>query len=283
MIISVASGKGGTGKTSFAVALAQAIDKPVTLKDCDVEEPNCSFFFKDGNKTYASFSVPVPVIDETKCIGCGKCSAVCEFNAITVIAGKAMIFPELCHSCGGCILACQSDALAEDPFVIGEISQSKQGLVTLVEGRLKIGHAMSPPLIKGVKAVETNNPITIIDAPPGTSCPFVTTVKGSDFTILVTEPTPFGLHDLTLAVATIRTLGVPFGVVVNRIDSIENNVTEYCQREGIALLLQIPESMEVAQAYSRGISFLHATTIPFITERVRDVYRKIVMLTGAAS
>lgn len=265
MTIAVASGKGGTGKTTVSVALARSCASPVTLLDCDVEEPNAALFLGGGigatggaaaGETRESpVTVPVPVIDEAACTACGACAKVCEFKAIVHIGSTVMIFPELCHSCGGCALACPSGAIREEASPIGTLTESSTEGINLVQGLLSIGHAMSPPVIRAVKrrGRELASPLTIIDSPPGTSCPMNTAVSGADGVVLVTEPTPFGLHDLTLAVKGMRKTGMPFGVVINRSDSGDNRVEAWCEREGIKVFLKIPEDRRIAEGYSSGI------------------------------
>jgi MinD superfamily P-loop ATPase len=258
MQIAIASGKGGTGKTTIAVALAQSWDGPVQLLDCDVEEPNAALFMSLENSTEQTVSVPVPVVDLLRCTDCGLCAEICQFNALAVAGKTVLVFDELCHSCGGCARICPEQAITEQPRRIGKIRTGQIGTIRLTEGRLDIGRAMVPPLIRAVKkSVDPKLPV-LIDCPPGTSCPMITAIKGSDFVILVTEPTPFGLHDLTLAVETVRLLNLPFGVLINRSDAGDNRVVEYCKNENIRLLLQIPESRKIAEAYSRGESILSA-------------------------
>ena len=258
MQIAIASGKGGTGKTTLSIALAQAWDGPVQLLDCDVEAPNASIFLSLENSSEQAVTVPIPVVDSSRCTGCGKCAAICEFNALAVAGTSVLVFEELCHSCGGCARICPEGAITEQPRKIGAIRTGKIGTIQLTEGRLDIGRAMAPPLIRAVKKSADLKLPVLIDCPPGTSCPMITAVKNSDYVILVTEPTPFGLHDLTLAVETIRLLKIPFGVIINRSDSGDDRVVEYCEKENIHLLLQIPESRKIAEAYSRGETLLSA-------------------------
>ncbi|QHI69458.1 ATP-binding protein [Tichowtungia aerotolerans] len=272
MKIAVASGKGGTGKTTVSVALAQAFDSPVCLIDSDVEEPNSAFFLKPGLKSRTDVTIPVPNIDAEKCTGCGACSSFCTYNAIAVAGKGVMVFPELCHSCGGCTRICPANAITEIPKVIGELSCGQSGTITTLEGRLKIGCAMAPPLIRAAKKAAPDLPV-IIDSPPGTSCPMITAVSGCDFVVLVTEPTPFGLNDLKLAVETVRKLGLPFSVVINRSDAGDDRVVRYCEEETISILLQIPESREIAKAYSRGDSLLQAE--PALNAGFRNIIRSI--------
>lgn len=272
MKIAIASGKGGTGKTTVSVALAQAFGEPVCLIDCDVEEPNSAFFLKPETESIQNVTVPVPDIDSQKCIACGACSNLCVFNAIAVAGKSAMVFPELCHSCGGCTRICPENAITEKPLKIGQLKRGITGSIMAIEGKLKIGCAMAPPLIRAAKKAAPDLPI-IIDAPPGTSCPMITAVSGCDFVILVTEPTPFGLNDLKLAVETVQTLELPFGIIINRSDAGDDRVVEYCQREKISILLQIPESRKIAQAYSRGDSILSAE--PELKNKFRTLLQTI--------
>ncbi|WP_456324543.1 ATP-binding protein [Desulfonauticus submarinus] len=252
MILAIASGKGGTGKTTVAVNLAQTIEQDIFLLDCDVEEPN-SHIFVQGNKIEEKdFSVPIPKVDEDLCQECGECAKICQFNAIVSFNTVPLIFPELCHSCGGCIKVCPTKALSEVEHTIGKISIYKNQHITLVEGKLNIGHPMAPPLIKAVKKHIPENKITILDAPPGTSCPVIATLKKADVVLLVTEPTPFGLNDLKLAVETVRELKIPFGVVINRAEPGRDLIENYCQEQGIPILLQIPDSRQIAEFYSKG-------------------------------
>lgn len=273
MKIAIASGKGGTGKTTLSVALAQTFSEPVCLIDSDVEEPNSALFTHPDATGSQPVSVPVPTIDSDRCTHCGACSELCVFNAIAIAGQTALVFPELCHSCGGCARICPADAIRETPVSIGEIRRGKAGSITTLEGRLKVGCAMAPPLIRAVKKAAPAGMPTLIDAPPGTACPMITAVSGCDFVVLVTEPTPFGLNDLKLAVETVRTLGLPFGVIINRSDAGDERVARYCADEQIRILVQIPESRAVAEAYSRGEGLLAAE--PQLAERLRAVLQEI--------
>ena len=252
MKIAIASGKGGTGKTTLSSALAFAVDGPVCLLDCDVEEPNSHFFVHPEMERTEEVVSLVPAVDESKCTACGECGRVCQFSAIVPMGKKVLVFNELCHSCGGCARICPTGAIQEVPQKIGTLEFGRKGHVKFVSGRLDVGRAMSPPVIRAVIQQADEEGLTLMDSPPGTACPFVTAVKSCDAVILVTEPTPFGLHDLKLAVETLREMGLPFGVVVNRANGEKNRISDYCAAEAIPLLLQIPEDRRVAQAYSRG-------------------------------
>ena len=216
MIISVASGKGGTGKTLVATSLALSLKDiyNVQLLDCDVEEPNDHVFMKPSITGRQAVSIPVPQIDKQKCTYCGKCAQVCAFNAIAIVNRKALLFHELCHGCGACSYLCPEKAISEVPNEIGVIERGKADGVDFAHGILDVGQAMAPPVIRKVKEMVASEKVSIIDASPGTSCPVVEAISESDFCLLVTEPTPFGLNDLILAVETTRKLGIPFGIVL---------------------------------------------------------------------
>jgi MinD superfamily P-loop ATPase len=255
MIISIASGKGGTGKTTVAVGLALSSEN-VQIIDCDVEEPNVHILLKP--KIYEEKPVYslVPHILNEKCNHCGKCAELCQYHALFVAPESVLVFPELCHSCGLCSVACPEKAIIEEKRQIGVIKKGVGQGVNLVYGELNVGEPMAGPIIREVKKEIDREKIVIIDVPPGASCPVVESVYGSDFTILVTEPTPFGLHDLKIAVEVLRTLKIPLGVVVNRAGIGDMKVYEYCREEGIPVMLEIPFSKKIAELYSRGVSFV---------------------------
>ena len=263
MIISIASGKGGTGKTMVATNLALSIVRTgyalsIQVLDCDVEEPNAYIFLKPRMTESRPVYLPVPQVDFERCTYCGKCGEVCQFSAIAVIKKNVLTFPELCHGCGACSLLCPADAITEVDRQIGVLEIGQSNGVRFIHGILEISEAMSPPLIKAVKRAAHNSGITIIDVPPGTSCPVIEAVKGSDFCLLVTEPTPFGLNDLILAVEMLRILEIPFGVAVNRSDVGDNKVDDYCIKEDISILMKIPMDRDLAVAYSRGTPLVAA-------------------------
>jgi MinD superfamily P-loop ATPase len=258
MIISVASGKGGTGKTLVATSLALSLidNYKVQLLDCDVEEPNANILLHLALNQSQPVYIPIPKVDETKCTYCGKCAEVCAYNAIAVIKDKVLVFPELCHGCGACSYLCLESAITEEGREVGVVERGNSGNLELVQGRLAIGEAMAPPVIREVKKYIDPADVVIIDVPPGTSCPVVEAVEGSDFCLLVTEPTPFGLNDLSLAVEVIRKLGIPCGVVINRVGIGGEEVEQYCHREGIPVLLRIPLDRKIAMLYSKGIPLM---------------------------
>lgn len=258
MIISVASGKGGTGKTTVAVNLALSL-KDVQFLDCDVEEPNAHLFLKPFIKERSVAYIPIPEVDESHCDYCGKCREVCAYNAIAVFPkdkdsrGGILIFPHLCHGCGGCSLLCPQQAIKEVNKEIGIVERGISGRIDFIHGRLNIGEIMSPPLIKLVKKRIDQNRTVIIDAPPGTSCPVIASIKGSDYCILVTEPTPFGLNDLILAVEVVKKMSIPFGVIVNRSGIGDRKIDFFCEENSIPVLMRIPFDREIAFLYSKGI------------------------------
>ncbi len=255
MKISIASGKGGTGKTLVATSLAIALSEKnkIKLLDCDVEEPNDHIFMKPVFDAKEAAVIPVPVIDEQKCTHCGDCARVCVYNSLAVLKTMVMTFPELCHGCGACAYLCPEQAIREEPREIGSIEVGKSNNIEFIHGVLNVGEAMAPPVIRQVKKHIKGEEISIIDASPGTSCPVVEAIKGSDFCVLVTDPTPFGLHDLTLATEVTRILGIPCGIIINRSGDNDAATEEYCHQENIPVLLKIPLDIEIARLYSRGI------------------------------
>ena len=278
MIISVASGKGGTGKTTIATSLAAVLGARAQLLDCDVEEPNCHILMKPVLRTSESITVPVPIVDMDKCTLCGKCGDVCRFSAIVVIGEQVLTFPQMCHGCGGCALLCPERAIRDGSRELGVRETGLAGPVEFVQGRLRIGEAMSPPLIRAVKEKINPHKVAILDAPPGASCPVINTVMGSDFIIMVTEPTPFGLHDLGIAVEAISHLAIPLGVVLNRSDVGDKEVQEYCDQRGIPLLAEIPHDRRIAEGYSRG--HLLVASVPEYIKLFLELYDTIRELVG---
>ncbi len=273
MVISVASGKGGTGKTTVATNLAVALGKGVQFLDCDVEQPNAHLFLKPDIQESKIITVPVPAVDEDKCSLCGKCAEICQFRAIIVIGKTVLTFHELCHSCGGCMTVCPENAISATGREIGIVEKGVRNGIRFLHGRLRVGEAMSPPLIRKVRASAKGEEITIIDAPPGTSCPVIAAMKGADFVLLVTEPTPFGLHDLKLAVGAVKVLGIPHGLVINRADLGDIKVREYASKEDIPILMEIPFDRRIAESYSRGE--LIVQTMPEWKQRFVSLYEEI--------
>lgn len=278
MRIAVASGKGGTGKTTIASNLAYylvGIGKNVTLVDCDVEEPNDHLFLTPQWENRFTVSVPVPEVDKEKCTACGLCSELCQFSAIACINEIVLTFPELCHGCGLCSRICPPGAIKEIPREVGVVESGHADGIYFVHGKLRIGEAMSPPLIKEVKMQSPAYGITIIDSPPGTSCPVIEAIKETDFVLLVTEPTPFGLNDLQLAVEMVREVGIPFAVVINRSNIGDDRVFKYCEKESIPILMEIPEDRRIAEVYSMGKLILKE--IPIYTAKFSTLATALVL------
>ena len=272
MIISIASGKGGTGKTTVATNLAFSLGKAHIL-DCDVEEPNSHIFIKPEITSKEPVYIPVPEIDKSKCDFCGKCAEVCAFKAIAVLKTDVLVFPELCHGCGACEYFCPQKAIKEVNRTIGYIERGNKGDILFTGGKLNIGEAMASPIIKEVThSVKPNMP-NIIDAPPGTSCSMIESVTNSDYCILVTEPTPFGLNDMILSVEVLRKLKVPFGILINRADLGDNKTVEYCEKENIPILMKIPFDKNIAKTYSQGKIIVE--TLPEYKQKFIDVYNNI--------
>jgi MinD superfamily P-loop ATPase len=254
MKIAVASGKGGTGKTMVAANLAFTLSQTcqVTLVDCDVEEPNLHLFFP-APATATDVTVPIPVVDEKTCDRCGQCGDFCQYGAMTVLANRILFFPELCHSCGGCTLVCPNGAIHEEPKRIGTTTISTPlPNLKLISGMLDTGNPHAVPVIRVAKKLAENNNLVICDASPGTSCPVIETVDGCDACILVTESTPFGLHDLELAVDVASRLGVPAGIVINRSDGKDQATLDFCMDHDLEVMMTIPFDREIAAIQSRG-------------------------------
>lgn len=274
MIISVASGKGGTGKTTVATNLALSIEKGIQLFDCDVEEPNCHLFLHPVIEKKEPVMAPVPQIDLEKCTFCKKCMDICRFGALAVLKKEVLVFDTLCHSCGGCFEICPENAVFEKKRTLGEIETGSVNRILFVHGRLDIGQVMVPPIIKQVRSYADPRRITIIDAPPGTSCPVIAAMNKADFVLLVTEPTPFGLHDLTLAVETVKILGIPHGLVINRAGLGNDDVRDYARKEAIPILMEIPFDKKMAQIYSNGDMIVDK--MPEYREKFQALFQKIV-------
>jgi MinD superfamily P-loop ATPase len=304
MIIAIASGKGGTGKTTVAVNLALSITTADVRKnadsssllflDCDVEEPNAHLFLNPTIERREEVGILIPEVDYDKCTFCGRCAEVCAYHALAVVKQNVLVFPELCHGCGSCTLNCPEEAIHEVLNVTGIIEEGQavvnsqfpipksQGFagIRFAHGILNIGEAMAVPVIRELKkrvgenTAPSGDRIVILDASPGTSCPVVETMRGADFVLMVTEPTPFGLHDLRLAVEVARDeLGLPVGVVINRDGVGDEGVEDYCAAEDIPILMRIPLDRRIAEAYSEGVSMVEA--LPEYQEQFVELYRRI--------
>ena len=274
MIISIASGKGGTGKTTIATNLAVALGNDVNLLDCDVEEPNDHIFIQPKITHTEKVSLKVPQVDMNKCSLCGKCQEICQFQAIVVVGTTVLTFPELCHSCGGCMEVCPENAITEIDREMGIFESGSRNGLEFAYGRIFVGQVMAVPVIERVRAAVQPDKVNIIDAPPGTSCPVISSVKNTDFVILVTEPTPFGLNDLKLAVGMVKILAIPHGIIINRSDLGDEKVKEYAKEENIPILMEIPFDRQIAETYSKGK--LLVEELPELKERFIHLYEDVV-------
>jgi len=275
--IAVASGKGGTGKTTVAVSLAltaAAAGKTVQYLDCDVEEPNGHIFLKPQIHSRFPATVRLPEVIEKKCNGCGVCADICAYNAIAVVKKKVLIFPELCRGCGACSLFCPQGALVEISRPVGTVEIGAGAGGAFIRGVLSIGQIMSPAVIAAVKDAAGDQEITLLDCPPGTSCPVIEAVRDADAVLLVTEPTPFGLHDLTLAVEMTRALEKPFCVALNRFDLGDDKTVTYCREENIPIVLSIADDRRIAEAYARGEILIEA--LPSYAPVFTDAWERIL-------
>jgi MinD superfamily P-loop ATPase len=257
MRLAIASGKGGTGKTTVALGMA-LVAETATLLDCDVEEPDDHLFLGGRGDLVEEVMIPVARVDEDRCTHCGDCARACVFGALAVLKEEVMVVDMQCHGCGVCGLVCPEDAISEEGRRIGEITLRERDGLSLYSGFLDIGQPLATPLIKRLKEVVPDDGLQILDSPPGTACPVVETIHGVDHCILVTEPTPFGLFDLSMAVDMVRELDVPFSVVINRNREGYPKLNNYLEEEGIQVRMRIPDSMEIAKMYSRGLHFVEA-------------------------
>jgi len=261
-----------------ATNLAVSLGSDVQVLDCDVEEPNAHLFIRPTIEGVKTINTPVPEVDMEKCNLCGKCGEICQFKAIVVIGETVLPFHELCHSCGGCIEVCPEKAITETGRELGIIEKGHRNGLEFIHGRLRVGEAMSPPLIKKVREYTRSDILTIIDAPPGTSCPVIASMKSADFVLLVSEPTPFGLYDLKLAVAVVKILGIPCGLVINRSDIGDDHVRVYAEQEDLSILMEIPFDRRIAEAYSRGEMIVEV--MPEWKEKFVELYNHIEKIAG---
>ena len=280
MRIAIASGKGGTGKTTVATNLAWVAARnghSVAYLDCDVEEPNGHLFLKPEIESSRPIGRLHPAVDGQKCAHCGLCGEICQYSAIVCIGEKVLVYPELCHACGGCLLVCAPGAITEVQRESGKLQVGQAGPVRFVGGLLRIGEAMSTHLIHQVKQAAPESDLVIVDSPSGTSCPVIESVRDADYVLLVTEPTPFGLNDLKLAMDMVRTMKLPMGVVINRAGSGDGQTAEYCRSQGIDVLAEIPDDRRVAEAYSRGV--LASEAMPEIRTRIDQLLTRLFRAT----
>ncbi len=280
MKIAIASGKGGTGKTTIATAFAQALSKAkksVSLLDCDVEGPNSHIFIQPELDQFEDVNMLIPSVDAETCTGCGKCAEVCQFHAIVVIGGQTLVFPEMCHGCGSCTLICPEKAITEIPNRLGilEGGLSREG-IRFGHGILNIGEPMAVPVISKLKKWQDlmDAEVVLIDSPPGASCPVVESLRGADYIILVTEPTPFGLHDLRQAYKVTQELGIPAGVIINRAGIGDTGVEQYCEEVGLQIFMQIPLEREIGQGIAQGKSLLEIK--PEYENRFLELHLQII-------
>ncbi len=282
MKITIASGKGGTGKSTVAANLAYTLarSREVALVDCDVEEPNLHLFFP-APAVDVPVTTPVPEIDPANCTLCGECGKFCRFGALSVLKDRVLIFPELCHSCGGCVLVCPQGAVREVPRTVGRVACSRPiANLVLISGVLNEGEVQAPTVIKAAKMLAEGHPLTLYDASPGIACPVIETLEGSDVCVLVTESTPFGLHDLRLAAEVAERVGIGAGVVINRSDGQDEETIGFCRERGLPILMTIPFSREIAAVQNRG--GLICRDLPGWEEQFADLFDEIVRIAGVS-
>lgn len=280
MKIAIASGKGGTGKTTVALGFAASFDQSVTYADCDVEEPNAHLFLKPKISDSQSAYSFIPLVDERKCSLCGECENICSFSAIIIMGKKVVTYPEMCHGCRGCELVCPEKAISPGKRELGSIIKGKSGNISLIYGNLRVGEAMSPPLIKQLKErFDASEEIIILDSPPGASCPMVSTVRDADFVVLVTEPTPFGINDLSIAFEALKQMGRPCGLVINRSVPESRMAHDFAEKNDLPVLLEIPDDRKIAEGYSRGM--LITQIRPDLKASFKELLEKVVFIAAA--
>lgn len=271
MKIAVLSGKGGTGKTTVAASLAYTVDTSQYV-DCDVEEPNGNIFLRASLTEFETVNVLIPVVDEEKCSGCGMCAEICQFNAIAVINKEVLIFNEICHSCGACVIACPARAISEVKRPIGSINSNSSH--TFMQGKLNLNEQIAVPIIRRLKEKMNQFTHVILDSAPGATCTVVNTIEDCDYCILVTEPTPFGLHDLNIAVELVNKTDLPFGVIINKAMNDYKVIKNYCKDREIEIIMEIPFSKEIAFNYSKGV--LPVQFDNMWKKRFKELFEKIV-------
>lgn len=270
MIISVLSGKGGTGKTTVAVNLALAAGKGVYI-DCDVEEPNGFIFLKPQISEKTPVEIEIPSFDTEKCVACGECAQKCRFHAIALVKGKLLFFPELCHSCGLCQLVCGQRAIGKGKKTIGMIEKGFSGSLAFAQGILNVGERSGVPVIKRLREETGAGELIVRDCPPGSSCSVMEAVEGSNYAIIVTEPTPFGLHDMKIAVELLRYLQIPFGVIINKWGEGDRMIEDVCEKEGIPIISKVPFSREIARSYSKGDTLENSAYMEYFVQAMQRI------------
>ncbi|MGO8683172.1 MAG: P-loop NTPase [Thermoleophilia bacterium] len=283
MQVAIASGKGGTGKTTVATNLATVLTRDamtVQLLDADVEEPNSHLFVAPDFTGQRDVTVTIPSVDATRCTLCGRCGSACVYKAILVLPTTVLVYPELCHSCGACSLVCPEEAIHDENRITGTLEWGTADALSFARGTLSIGEAKAVPAVKAVVGLADHDAeavAVIIDAPPGTSCPVIEAVRNSDIVLLVTEPTPFGLNDLRLAVDMVRALDLPAAVAINRAGTGDGEVARYCREQSLPVVLELPDERAIAEASTRGV--LAVDALPELAVAFRETWRQLTLLS----